>query len=333
MSTKLRKTKKQKRISALVCVLFAAATLIGTVACFVRAPEVPRNEDPSDTIHNSDSETSDSPQQEDGLSRKDDFFTILVSGVDDGNGNSDTNILVAFDAGTGQVNCVSVPRDTLIDVDWGVKKINACYGRGGIELMAEKLEEMLGIPVDFTVTVDLQAFVQLVNTIGGVEFDVPVNMDYDDPYQNLHIHFTKGYQYLTGEDALKVVRFRHNNDGSGYGTEDLGRIGTQQAFLKAVAKKMLQPKNIDKVSSYVQIFSDYVDTDLSVGNLAWFGTEMFSIGLENINFMTLPGDGQGWYKGGSYYILYPDEVLTMVNTYLNPYSTDLTLNDMHVFAP
>jgi anionic cell wall polymer biosynthesis LytR-Cps2A-Psr (LCP) family protein len=96
---------------------------------------------------------------------------------------------------------------------------------------------------------------------------------------------------------------------------------------------MLQPKNIDKVSSYVQIFSDYVDTDLSVGNLAWFGTEMFSIGLENINFMTLPGDGQGWYKGGSYYILYPDEVLTMVNTYFNPYSTDLTLDDMHVFAP
>ena len=140
MSTKLRKTKKQKRISALVCVLFAAATLIGTVACFVRAPEVPRNEDPSDTIHNSNTEDSDPPQQEDGLSRKAAFFTILVSGVDDGNGNSDTNILVAFDAGTGQVNCVSVPRDTLIDVDWGVKKINACYGRGGIELMAEKLE-------------------------------------------------------------------------------------------------------------------------------------------------------------------------------------------------
>ncbi|MBR4869404.1 MAG: LCP family protein, partial [Oscillospiraceae bacterium] len=303
MSTKLRKTKKQKRISALVCVLFAAASLIGAVACFVRAPDVPRNEDPSNVIHNSNAENSDSSQQESGLARKDDFFTILVSGVDDGNGNSDTNILVAFDASTGQINCVSIPRDTLIDVDWGVKKINSCYGRGGIELMAEKLEEMLGIPVDFTVTVDLQAFVQLVNTIGGVEFDVPVNMNYDDPYQDLHIHFTKGYQYLTGEDALKVVRFRHNNDGSGYGTEDLGRIGTQQAFLKAVAKKMLEPKNIDKVSSYVQIFSDYVDTDLSVGNLAWFGTEAFSIGLENIDFMTLPGDGQGWYKGGSYYIL------------------------------
>ncbi len=333
MSTKLRKTKKQKRVSMLVSMLFAAATLVGIVACFIREPEIPPEDLSEDNPSTSDTQNSQQDSDSSVFTRKDDFFTILVSGVDDGNGNSDTNILVAFDAGTGQVNCVSIPRDTLIDVDWGIKKFNSCYGRGGIDLMAEKLEEMLGIPIDFTVTVDLQAFVKLVDTIGGVEFDVPINMDYDDPCQDLSIHFSKGYQYLTGEDALKVVRFRHNNDGSGYGTEDLGRIGTQQAFLMAVAKKMLQPKNIDKVSSYVQIFSDHVNTNLSVGNLAWLGTEAFSIGLDNINFMTLPGDGQGWYKGGSYYILYPDEVLTMVNTYLNPYSADLELSDMHVFAP
>ncbi|MBQ3102857.1 MAG: LCP family protein [Oscillospiraceae bacterium] len=340
MSTKLRKTKTQKRISLLVSLLFAAATLIGGIACFIRAPEIPTEDDIPDKIPVSGTEDTqqDQTQQDTDpdlpvLTRKEDFFTILVSGVDDGNGNSDTNILVAFDAGTGQINCVSIPRDTLIDVDWGVKKINACYGRGGIELMAEKLEEMLGIPIDFTVTVDLQAFVKLVDTIGGVEFNVPIDMDYDDPYQDLSIHFSKGYQYLNGENALKVVRFRHNNDGSGYGTEDLGRIGTQQAFLKAVAKKMLALENLDKVSSYAQIFFDYVDTDLTVGNIAWFGTEVFSIGLDNINFMTLPGDGQGWYKGGSYYILYPEEVQTMVNTYFNPYTTDLTLDDMHVFAP
>ena len=74
----------------------------------------------------------------------------ISDNLNNGNGNSDTNILVAFDAGTRQINCVSIPRDTLIDVDWGVKKINACYGRGGIKLMAEKLEEMLGIPIDIT---------------------------------------------------------------------------------------------------------------------------------------------------------------------------------------
>ena len=113
MSTKLRKTKKQKRISALVCALFAAATVIGAVACFIRAPEVP----PEDITENDDSlaDTQDSQQQNNEgdssvFTRKDDFFTILVSGVDDGNGNSDTNILVAFDAGTGQINCVSIPR-------------------------------------------------------------------------------------------------------------------------------------------------------------------------------------------------------------------------------
>ena len=79
----------------------------------------------------------------------------------------------------------------------------------------------------------------LVDAIGGVDFDVPINMDYDDPIQNLSIHFKKGVQHLSGADALRVVRFRHNNDGSGYGSEDLGRMATQQKFLKAVAKKML----------------------------------------------------------------------------------------------
>ncbi len=113
MSTKLRKTKKQKRISTLVCILFAAATLVGAAACFVRAPEIPTEDDAADKTPVSDSQNQISEGNGEGdpslLTRKEDFFTILVSGVDDGNGNSDTNILVAFDAGSGQVNYVSIP--------------------------------------------------------------------------------------------------------------------------------------------------------------------------------------------------------------------------------
>ena len=72
--------------------------------------------------------------------------------------------------------------------------------------------------MDFTVTVDLDGFAALVNAIGGVDFEVPISMNYDDPYQDLHIHFSAGMQHLSGAEALKVVRFRHNNDGSGYGS-------------------------------------------------------------------------------------------------------------------
>jgi len=165
-----------------------------------------------------------------------------------------------------------------------------------------------------------------VDAIGGVDFDVPINMDYDDPIQNLSIHFKKGVQHLSGADALRVVRFRHNNDGSGYGSEDLGRMATQQKFLKAVAKKMLSAGNIlTKIDDYAKIFNQYVDTNLTVGNLAWLGTEVLKMGVDKIDFSTLPN---AWKY--PYIYLDPTETLTLVNTYLNPYVEDRTAEDLHL---
>ena len=158
-------------------------------------------------------------------------------------------------------------------------------------------------------------------------------MNYDDPVQGLSIHFTKGTHHLSGQEALEVVRFRHNNDGSGYGTEDIGRIGTQQAFLTAVAKKALSPANLSKVSSYAKIFHKYVDTDLSLGNLAWLGTQAIQMGTDNIHFSTLPGDGSGYYKKISYYTLDPSGVLEMVNATVNPYTTPRTAADLDILVP
>ena len=200
------------------------------------------------------------------------------------------------------------------------------FGKGGMTKLAEVVSDQLGIPVDYTVSVDLTGFEALVEAIGGVNFDVPINMDYDDPIQNLSIHFKKGVQYLNGADAMRVVRFRHNNDGTGYGSEDLGRMQTQQKFLKAVAKKMLTASNIlTKIDDYAKIFNQYVDTDLSVGNLAWLGTEVLKMGVDKIDFSTLPNE---WRS--PYIYLIPDETLTLVNTYLNPYVEDRTAEDLHL---
>ena len=210
--------------------------------------------------------------------------------------------------------------------DYIVKPIYAAFGKGGMTKLAEVVSDQLGIPVDYTVSVDLTGFEALVEAIGGVNFDVPINMDYDDPIQNLSIHFKKGVQYLNGADAMRVVRFRHNNDGTGYGSEDLGRMQTQQKFLKAVAKKMLTASNIlTKIDDYAKIFNQYVDTDLSVGNLAWLGTEVLKMGVDKIDFSTLPNE---WRS--PYIYLIPDETLTLVNTYLNPYVEDRTAEDLHL---
>ena len=211
-------------------------------------------------------------------------------------------------------------------IDGKARKINYAYNKGGTELLADTVSEQLGIPVDYTVSVNLKGFTALVDAIGGVDFDVPINMDYDDPIQNLSIHFKKGVQHLSGADAMRVVRFRHNNDGTGYGSEDLGRMQTQQKFLKAVAKKMLTIENlVTKMPDYADIFNRYVDTNLSIFDIARFGNAILKMGVDKIDFSTLPNE---WRS--PYIYLIPDETLTLVNTYLNPYVEDRTAEDLHL---
>ena len=124
---------------------------------------------------------------------------------------------------------------------------------------------------------------------------------------------------------MKVVRFRHNNDGTGYGSEDIGRMQTQQNFLKAVAQQTLLLSNVDKVGEFAKIFQTYVETDLSLGNLAWLGKEAISIGGDNISFSTLPGE---WKS--PYIYLDQEAVLTLVNDYLNPYVEDRLPEDLQI---
>ena len=246
--------------------------------------------------------------------------------MDDGNGGSDTNILVAVDTVNGYVYGVSIPRDSKAIIDGKAHKINYAYNKGGISLLADTVSEQLGVPVDYTVCVDLKGFTALVDAIGGIDFEVPINMNYDDPIQNLSIHFQKGMQHLNGADALRVVRFRHNSDGTGYGSEDLGRMSTQQNFLKAVAKKMFTAGTMaTKIDDYARIFNQYVETDLTLGNLVWLGTEVLKMGVDKIDFSTLPNE---WHS--PYIYLDPTETLTVVNTYLNPYVEDRTAEDLNL---
>lgn len=282
MAKRVMKRRRRRRTPVLLLLILVAGILYAGAHILIRPPEVEAQEDP-DPVQETDEQSGQEDEEAAAAAalaahteRKKYFYTILVSGSDDGNGNSDTNILVAVDAENGYIHGVSIARDTKAVWDGKNHKINAAFGSGGIEKLADVIADQLGIPVDFTVSVDLTGFAALVDAIGGVDFEVPIDMNYDDPYQDLHIHFSAGMQHLTGEEALKVVRFRHNNDGSGYGSEDIGRMETQQAFLKAVAKQTLTLSNLDKISEFANIFNAYVETDLSLGNLAWLGKEAIS---------------------------------------------------------
>ena len=337
-SKKAKKRKKKQSDSrgervvvTLLSLLFLTVAVVATVKYVVRAPEPVTDGEDQQTQQDGTAEDSDAIQTiSNGRERKSKYcYNILLYGVDNDAGGSDTNMLMRFDAVNKTVDVVSLPRDTLMS---NGHKLNSSYNNGGTEKLRSNIEDMLGVPVDFYVSVDLKGFITLIDQIDGVDFDVPEDMDYDDPYQDLHIHFKKGLQHLNGQQTMEVVRFRHNNDNTGYGgQQDLGRIGTQQAFLKTVAQKLMKLENVPAMA---ETFLKYVKTDLTLGNLIWLANQALSMGgMDAISFATLPGDGAGWYKGMSVYALDPEQVLEMTNSMLNPYATDITADDQNILVP
>ena len=333
-----RPKKKKKRANrgeraavTLLSLLFLTVAVVAAIKYVVRAPE-PAADDPDQQTEQDGTQQEDSGAIEtiaNGKERKKYCYTILLSGVDNDAGGSDTNMLMRFDAENDAIDIVSLPRDSLMS---NGHKLNYAYNNGGTDKLRSEIEDLLGVPVDFYVSVNLKGFVALIDQIGGVEFDVPCDMDYDDPYQDLHIHFKAGLQKLNGQQAMEVVRFRHNNDNTGYGgRQDLGRIETQQAFLKAVAQKLMKIENLPAMA---ETFLKYVKTDLTLGNLVWLANEALSMGgMDAIHFATLPGDGSGWYKGMSVYALDREQVLEMTNLMLNPYAAPLTADEQNVLVP
>ena len=261
------------------------------------------------------------------------MYTFLVVGLDQVSNSTDTMMVGRIDTGNHTIDVVSLPRDTLVNVSWSVKKINTLYsadintGGNGIDGLLDGLKDILGFQIDCYAVVDLTAFVELVDAIGGVDYNVPVNMNYYDPTQDLYINIPAGEQHLDGEEALKVVRFR-----SGYASADIGRIGTQQDFLKSVASQMLTLGNIPNLPTFIDIFEEYVVTNMSASNLAFFARQFLLCKSEDINFHTLPGNYGDSIKGLSYVSINISEWLEMVNTYLNPYDQDVTEANVNILT-
>lgn len=259
--------------------------------------------------------------------RKGDWFqTFLLLGTDDGNGNADTIMVASFDTRNHKAAVISIPRDTLVDEPRKVKKINAAYGVGGTEELLREVSELVGFPVDHSIKVDINAFVEVVNELGGVSFYVPCDMYHDDG-AGFIINLKQGTQWLNGQQALQLVRYR------GYANADLGRIETQQKFLKEMAKQTLKVSNLTKLNRFAEIFSRNVETDLSLTDIIYFATEALALDFsEDISFHTLPGNGEVHYGGVRYYYqLYPEQTLELFNQYINPYTTDLTMDMVEIY--
>lgn len=190
-------------------------------------------------------------------------INILVLGVDersDDVGRSDTMFVLTIDPAKKSVAMLSVPRDTRVQIPGrGWDKINHAYAFGGYKLSKQSVEGLLGIPMDYYVTVNFSGFIKIIDAIGGVDVDVEKRMYYNDPYDDnggLHIDLRPGMQHMDGRTAIEYVRYR---DEEG----DIGRISRQQHFLKALLSRVSSPAIITKIPGVIGELSSVLKTDMS----------------------------------------------------------------------
>ena len=345
---KIKKWKKKSRLTGLQKLLLAVVILLAialaAVAVYKNLFVRPDLGDGTPDTEQGAIDYGDGVRPMAGGERKSkDFYTVLILGRDTGGGgNTDTMLLASYDVTNQKAAVMSIPRDTMVNVSWDVKKINSVYnmnggGEKGISALYKEIAQLVGFEPDYKVIVEWEAVGKIVDAIGGVYFDVPYEMSYHDPYQDLVIEQAKGYRLLTGDDAMQVIRWRKNDDGGGVGDND--RMGIQQDFLKAMIKQLMTPANVLNIGKLSTVFQESVETDLSFQEILWFGQQAVSGGLsvENVEFFTMPWYGVGaWsrsYKQNlSYVIPKANDLLDIVNNKLSPFVEVFTLGNLDIMS-
>ena len=241
---------------------------------------------------------------------------VLLVGTDKDGYRTDPIMVATYDNDTQSVHVMQIPRDTYVKGNGRIdKKINSAYF-SGIDTLKDEIFKAFGIEIHRYLAVELNGFVEIIDAIGGVEVDVPINMHYDDPVQDLHIHINKGLQVLDGKDAEGFVRYRKGNDGSSYPLGDIDRMKAQKQFVQNTVAKLVSIDGISKIPELLGIAKDNIETDISTAEATSYATKILSLNSDSINFYTAPGVPLYKY-GGWYYFIDGQENRTLVMNHFN----------------
>lgn len=234
-----------------------------------------------------------------GIPEKTNF---VIFGTDAGGTRTDTIMAGSFDKKSGVLSLVSIPRDTIVTVDDDTfqkmsesypepgdysMKINSVYHYSkedyGIDLAVQEVEKLIGAEIDYYCVVDFEGLKFIVDSVGGIEFEVPCDMYYNDPEQDLYIALDAGFQTIDGDMAEQLLRFR-----SGYANADLGRAEVQQDFMKAFITQVADKNSVIKnATKYIKVYNEYIETNISVARAVMYAGKAKSI--KSIETMTAPG--------------------------------------------
>lgn len=216
---------------------------------------------------------------------------VVMMGI--ANGLADSIMLCSFDPADGDVDVFSIPRDTYIKREGhntsANNKINSFYKRGGADNLAKNISSLTGVDVHYYVKFDYEAVKAIVDAIGGIKVTVPMDMNYDDPADGLHIHFKKGQEVSKGEDIMKLLRYRKNNKGGGYKEGDLGRIKMQQEIVRLGMEKAIKGNIVTNFLKLQGTIEKYVKTNMSPKQMMFYITKTQKTKKESIKMQTIPG--------------------------------------------
>ncbi len=270
-------------------------------------------------------------------------FNFLLLGRDQTGANTDVIMIINYNVTDGDISVLQLPRDTYVELNGYSYKINSLYyhyytegqknkenspEEYGLSKVSQMLEQNLCINIHYYAMVNLIGFRNIVDILGGVEVDIPANMNYHDEEQNLHINLKKGRQVLDGKKAEQFVRFR-----SGYVTADIGRMDAQKIFMSALLKTVKENFNITNIVKIANEVYKNVITDVPLDDMVYFAKNMLSVDMEKINFMSMPGKAAR-SEGDSglwYYIMNRKGTIKIIEEYFNIY-TDVVIDDT-IFDP
>lgn len=235
-----------------------------------------------------------------------DTMYIVVTG--ESQNLTDSIMVCTYNPKDNQATIMSIPRDTYIGSNQNKAsasdKINTLYKKSPESLLKE-INKITGLNINYYINIDTKGLREVIDSIGGVYFKVPIDMDYDDQTQNLHIHLKAGNQLLDGDKAEQVLRFRHNNDGTSYpatyGDNDIGRMRTQREFIKILIQQISNKKSLKNIKQYIQIVKNNVTTNFDLDDIIDYIPYIIDLNAENIETTTLPGEPKK-YNGVWLYI-------------------------------
>lgn len=254
---------------------------------------------------------------------------FLVMGKDETSGLYDMIMLVSYNATRSEIGVVQIPRDTYAEFTEGsYKKLNgAVAALGGEGEFCEFLSKSLSVRIDHYISLDLYSVGEIVDVLGGIEVDVPFDMNYEDPAQNLSIHLKKGKNILDGEAARQFVRYR-----SGYLQGDLGRMDAQKLFLAALVKKLKSDLSVLEIGAIVAAVSDNIKMNIPMSSVIPLAKQLMSIPAQNVKFVTLAGEGAvAKSSGASYYVISRSSAIKILNELLGADVSEETFDKERVF--